>query len=90
MVSSNSPEVFISHTHADGEFVNKLAQDLDRRGLKVWSVDQHLKLGGHWAEVVEEGIHDAENILVVLSRDSANSDWQRAETAMALTQGGNV
>ena len=88
MVSSRVPEVFISHTRADSAFVNKLAQDLDNRGLKVWSVDQHLKPGDHWAKVIEEGIHDAENILVVLSENSANSGWVQAETAMALTQDG--
>ena len=88
MVSSRVPEVFISHTRADSAFVNKLARELDNRGLKVWSVDQHLKPGDHWAKVIEEGIHDAENILVVLSENSANSGWVQAETAMALTQDG--
>ena len=88
MVSSKVPEVFISHTRADSAFVSKLAQELDSRGLKVWSVDQHLEPGDHSAKVIEEGIHDAENILVVLSESSAHSDWVRAETAMALTQDG--
>ena len=88
MVISKEPEVFISHARADSVFASKLAQDLDNRGLKVWSVDQHLRPGDHWAQVIEEGIHGAENILVVLSENSASSDWVRVETAMALTQEG--
>ena len=86
MVSPKPPAVFISHTRADSAFATKLAQELDNRGLGVWSADEHLKPGDQWAKIIEEGIHEAENVLVVLSENSADSDWIRAETAMALAE----
>ena len=80
------PNVFISYAHEDDEFATKLALDLHERGLTVWQPDQHLRVGEHWAKAIEEAIHDADNILIVLSRNSSNSEWVRAEVALALSQ----
>ena len=48
---------------------------------------QVLSPGEYWAEVIEEEIRRAENILIVLSENSVNSDWMRAEAAVAIAQG---
>ena len=82
--------VFISHTQADNEFVSRLAHDLDDRGLTVWSVDQYVQPGDDWAQVIEEAISSVSNVLVVLSNNSATSEWVSAEAAIALTQGVRV
>lgn len=81
------PNVFISHTHADYNFASKLAYDLSDRGLAVKFAHQLLSPGEYWAEVVEEEIRRAENFLIVLSQNSVNSDWMRAEAAVAIAQG---
>ena len=81
-------KVFISHTQADTEFVTRLARDLHDRGLEVWSADQHLEPGDDWAKVIEEAILGVNNVLVVLSKNTANSEWVPAEAAIALSQGG--
>ena len=82
------PQVFISHTNAEGEFAKQLARDLQSHGLTVWSADQHIGPGDHWLEVIQDAIRDSQNILVILSRNSARSSWVEAEAAIALCHGG--
>lgn len=81
-------DVFISHTQHDNAFAEKLASALDERGLKVWHSDKHSRLGDHWVHIIEHAIKDAKNILVILSDNSAKSDWIRVELAIALSQRG--
>ena len=56
--------------------------------LTVWRTDQYSRLGDHWVDIIEQAIENTENILVVLSENSAKSEWVRAEAAMALSQRG--
>ncbi len=85
MVTTMS-NVFISHAHGDSAFVSKLANDLNHRGLTIWSADQELEPGDRWAPVIEKAIHNADTFLVVLSDKSEDSDWMRTEVALALSQ----
>ena len=80
--------IFISHAHDDAEFANSLAHQLAEQGMTVWHPEHHLHVGKHWANAIEEAIRDADNVLVVLSRNSANSEWVHAEMALALSQAG--
>ena len=81
------PDVFISHTQADREFVEELTHDLRKSGLTVSSASEQVAVGQIWPNVVEKAIRDSRNFLVVVSEKSHDSDWVLAETAFALAQG---
>ena len=79
--------VYISHIHADAEFVSKLANDLRHCGLTVWFADQKVELGFDQKQIIEDAIVDADNVLVVLSEHAASSTTILTDTAIAITQG---
>jgi hypothetical protein len=59
--------VFISYSHDDGEFANRLADDLRFYNFEVW-IDQHGIQGGDaWRKAIVEGIDSSEAFLIILS-----------------------
>src|SRR5262245_61828890 len=78
--------VFISHSHRDKEIVRKLATDLREQGVKTWVDEMEIRVGDSIVERIDEGLRQADYILVVLSRDSISSTWVRREIAGAIAR----
>src|SRR5215813_702299 len=78
-MSGQSPLVFISYAHEDKDFVSRLANDLDRVGVKVWQDKVDIPVGIDWTRAAERGIDNCTALLVVLSPKSIQSDHVRAE-----------
>ena len=81
-------DVFISHARDDSKFAERLGADLTSHGLDVWAAENYVQPGTQLAKAIEGAIEDSRNILFVLSHKTSKSGWQRAETALALTQEG--
>ena len=45
---ADAPKVFISHTSADHELVEKFAVDLERDGCEVWLDDVKMHIGARY------------------------------------------
>ena len=75
--------VFISYTHADGRFVDRLEKALDEKGVRAWR-DVHHAEAGPLEKVVGRAISLNPTMVLVLSQASANSDWVAWEIDKAI------
>ena len=79
--------IFISYSHEDREFVERLAKALHNAGEEVWW-DQWEILGGDSLiqKIFEEGLAQAAAFVVVLSSESVKSKWVRQELDVATVR----
>lgn len=76
--------VFISYSHQDKEFAEKLAVHLVRRKSAVWIDAWELKVGDSILDKIQTAIKTASALLVVLSKSSVASEWCRRELSAGL------
>jgi hypothetical protein len=78
--------VFLSHSHADKEFVKKLANDLSQKGIRVWRDEAEMKVGDSLLDKISEAIDETDYLGVVLSKSSVRSRWVMTEVKIAMTK----
>jgi len=83
-------KVFISYSRKDIGFVRKLAGDLEKAGYDVWWDLTDLRGGDDWLRVIPTAIESSEYFVVVLSPNSAVSDWVKKEYTQALSLGKKI
>lgn len=74
--------VFISYSHKDADFVEKLEKHLIDEDLTVWR-DVHKLVAGDFQRQIFTAIRRQDIIITVLSKNSVDSDWVAAEVAFA-------
>jgi hypothetical protein len=74
--------LFISYCHEDGVFVDELERYLDEKGIRFWR-DIHDATAGRLEKVVDRAIRQNPIVLLVLSKDSVQSDWVEHEARKA-------
>lgn len=73
-------EVFISHASEDKDaFVGPLAASLVEKGLKIWYDEYVLKVGDSIRDKINEGLHNCDYGIVVLSHSFYAKEWPKAE-----------
>jgi hypothetical protein len=77
--------VFISYSHQDVAYVDRLVSHLRAQGLEVW-VDHELHHGDRWAKIVETMIDGCAAFVVVMTPDAGQSEWVENEIAQAQEQ----
>jgi hypothetical protein len=80
------PKVFISYSHADREFAEKLAHDLVQSRINVWWDEWEIKVGDSLIQKIERGITSTSYLVIVLSTASVESAWVQEELRAALTR----
>ena len=78
-------KIFISYSRKDIGFVRKLAGDLEKAGYDVWWDLTDLRGGDDWLRVIPAAIESSRYFIVVLSPNSAISDWVKKEYTQALS-----
>lgn len=76
-------KIFLSYSHQDGDFCNKLADELGNVGHDIWIDKRKLKGGDIWDKVVRTAIEACDCVIVALSPASVASDNVRAEWGFA-------
>lgn len=76
--------IFISHSHRDAEFVDKLALQLVQQKVAVWLDRWELNVGDSLLSRIQGAITGASALLVVLSRASVDSEWVTKEINAGL------
>ncbi len=76
--------IFISHSHQDKEFVDKLAKMLVLAKHHVWVDRWELKLGDSLTSRIQESLTTSSAILVILSKSSVASEWCKRELNAGL------
>ncbi len=82
------PKVFISHASEDkARFVEKFAERLRQQGIDAWLDKWEMLPGDSLVDkIFEEGIKDADAIVVVLSKFSISKPWVREELNAAFVK----
>jgi hypothetical protein len=76
--------IFISHSHTNKVFVDRLAAELTSRRRHVWVDRWELKVGDSILDRVQDALSDASALLIVLSQASLSSQWCRKELSAGL------
>lgn len=84
-MSLSKNKVFISHNSKDKDFVRRLSTDLKEHGVAFWLDEIEMGVGDSLIEKIQAGISQAKYFLIVLSKDSVNSNWVRKELNTALS-----
>lgn len=76
--------IFISYSHKDKEFVDRLAMQLVSRNVNVWLDRWELSVGDSIVDRVQEAADGASALLVILSKSSVGSEWCKKELSAGL------
>lgn len=76
---------FISYSSKNQLFADRLYADLQNRGVRCWLASEDLKIGERIRVGIDESIRIHDKLMLVLSKQSVESDWveQEVETALA-------
>lgn len=74
--------LFISYSHDDTDFVNLVSKELTIKGIRFWR-DIYDMTAGRMETQIDRAIQQNPTVLVVLSKNSLNSDWVQHEVRKA-------
>ncbi len=74
--------LFISYSHADSMFVDKVGKRLTDMGVRYWR-DVHDAKAGRLETQIDYAMRQNPTVLLVLSKNSLNSDWVEHEATSA-------
>src|SRR6266849_3850548 len=83
---SSSMPIFISYSHADRVFINKLAAHLVKHNAHVWIDSWELNVGDSLIQRIQQAIQESSALLVVLSKASVKSEWCKKELSAGLVR----
>jgi hypothetical protein len=70
---------FISYSTKNQEFAERLHSKMRDKGLRVWFSPEDIQGGKKLHEQIDEAIRIYDKLLLVLSRDSMESEWVKTE-----------
>jgi len=79
--------VFISYTHSDRRFVERLAGDLRLLGCEVWLDEWKVRVGDSLLKEVGNAITYAKWMVIVISPAAMASEWVNTELRTGLARG---
>lgn len=74
--------LFVSYSHADGAFVDKVGNALTEKGIRYWR-DIHEMKAGRVETQIDRAIRHNPIVLLVLTSNSIKSDWVEHEVRTA-------
>ncbi|MDC0934893.1 toll/interleukin-1 receptor domain-containing protein, partial [Pirellulales bacterium] len=79
------PKVFVSHASQDRLLVEReIVGFLNERGIETWYSTDAIRVGEHWERRILDGLKGCDSFIVVMSPDSARSEWVKDEVAWAF------
>jgi len=76
--------IFISYSHSDAAFAEKLATHLVAHNAHLWIDSWELNVGDSLIERIQNAIQGSSALLVILSKASVNSEWCKKELNAGL------
>ncbi len=74
--------IFISYSHKDKDYVEKLEKKLQDEGFEVW-IDHDIDYGTQWPKEIQKALDACDAFIVVVSENAYASEWVQAEVARA-------
>jgi len=82
------PKVFVSHSTADREFVEReIIPLLESHNIGNWYSRDNIHATDKWERSILEGLKSCDSFLVVMSCESARSTWVKAEVDWVFNRG---
>jgi hypothetical protein len=78
--------LFVSYSRREVGFVDDLVRNLEEKGYSVWLDYRNLVPGTPWLDQIHKGIHDSDDILLVVSKASLASQNVEVEWRRVLEQ----
>lgn len=75
----NGSEVFISYSHKDSAFVDRLSERLISDSVAIWRDERDILVGDVIDRAISDGIQKNSMFLVVLTPNSISSSWVQRE-----------
>lgn len=75
--------VFVSHSHQDRDFANRVTAELARYGIETWYSQVNILPTSNYIEAIRDGLRKSDWVMVIVSAYSCKSDWVRAEVSTA-------
>ncbi|MEM9088931.1 MAG: FHIPEP family type III secretion protein [Cyanobacteria bacterium P01_F01_bin.53] len=72
-------KVFLSHSSINADLAHRLALDLQAANIDVWLDQWELGVGEEIVQNIEQGVDEADFVIVLLTRASVASDWVNRE-----------
>lgn len=76
--------VFISYSHADADFVDKLSVEFIKNKIPMWRDKWELNVGDSLIEKVQEALQESDFLCLVLSKNFIESEWCKKELTSGL------
>jgi TIR domain len=83
-VRTHDKDLFISYSSKDRAFVERLARDLGRYGVRVWWDQGEIKVGDSLNKKIQEGIFSSRWLAIAVLSDSSAGNKQRLAAMVAL------
>ena len=74
---------FISYSHKNEEFVQRLYSRMQQEKLRVWYAPEDMRGGRKTIRQIDEAIRVHDKLLLVLSKQSMESEWVKTEIRRA-------
>ena len=74
--------LFISYSHANSNFVDKIEPKLNEEGIRFWR-DVHDAKAGRLETQIDRAVRHNPTVLLILSEHSTSSDWVEHEARLA-------
>jgi hypothetical protein len=74
--------LFVSYSHADSGFVDRVGESLTKKGIRYWR-DIHDMKAGRIETQIDRAIRQNPTVLLILSEHSLRSDWVEHEVRTA-------
>ena len=75
-------DIFISYSHEDSKYTNKLVEALEQKWFSVW-IDQRIDTGDRWFKRITQEIRNCSTFLVIMTPDAEQSEWVEREILVA-------
>jgi TIR domain len=79
-------ELFLSHAHADRQFLSRLAKALRSHRIPYWYSKIHLLGAQQWHDEIGRALARCDWFLIVLSPKATKSEWVKRELVYALNE----
>lgn len=83
--SLENRRVFVSHSTRDREFVEQhIVGHLEKNGIKTWYSKVDIQTATEWERSIIRGLESCDWFMIVMSPQSANSEWVKDELHWAV------
>jgi len=76
--------IFIAHSSRDNKISKKIAEALKEEGFAVWYDEWEIKVGDSISQRIGSGLQQGDFLVIILSKNSIQSQWVQRELSAAL------